>query len=390
MNTTKTTTKLNPGRGLAGLAETLNQGKLSSRMLGVLGLVFFLGLPAVMEPFRVQLFGQYLAFALAAVSLNLIWGYGGIMSLGHALFFGLGAYVMGYHLKLQDGMVPEFLMMNGYTQVPAILALLKSPWIAFPLVVLVPVLVALLIGWPTFRSGIKGVYFTILSQALALAFYLLFINQQQFTGGTSGIYNYAAFGGLRASRPQVLYPMYYISALILVASVFLVKAFLKTRTGQVLQAIKTGENRLKFLGYNPVPYKLFVFALSAGLAGIGGALYAIQVGSVYPTYLSINYSIMMVIWVAAGGLGSSWGPVIGAILLNWAGTFFSENLPDLWWFILGGILIGMVFLFPQGLSALKPQIDGLLQRVHKQFSGFQKAKEPRKAPGLSQNGEDEQ
>ena len=330
---------------------------------GSAGLIIILIAPLCVEPFRAQIFGQYLSFAIAAVSLNLMWGYCGIMSLGHALFFGLGAYVMGYHLKLQDPAVPEFLAMNGYTQVPPLLAMLKSPFVAFPLVLLVPAGVAVIIGWPTFRSGIKGVYFTILSQALALAFYLLFINQQQFTGGTSGIYNYTAFFGIRASRPQILYPMYYLTAALLIASVFLVKKLLRSRTGQVLQAIKAGENRIKFLGYKPVSYKVFVFAVSAAIAGMGGALYAIQVGSVYPTYLSINYSIMMVIWVAAGGLGTLWGPVIGAVTLNWAGTFFSENLPDLWWFVLGGTLIGMVFLFPKGMAGLKEKIESGLSLI---------------------------
>lgn len=330
---------------------------------GLVGLLVMLLAPLTVEPFRAQIFGQYFCFAIAAVSLNLIWGYCGIMSLGHALFFGLGAYVMGYHLKLQDPAIPEFLAMNGYTRIPGIIALLKYPAVAIPLVVLLPAAVAVIVGWPTFRSGIRGVYFTILSQALALAFYLLFINQQQFTGGTSGIYNYTAFFGIRASRPQMLYPMYYVTAGILIALVFAVQALLKSRTGQVLQAIKNGENRIKFLGYNPVPYKVFAFAVSAGIAGIGGALYAIQVGSVYPTYLSINYSIMMVIWVAAGGLGSLWGPVIGAVILNWAGTFFSENLPDFWWFILGGILIGIVFLFPRGMVGYRKKIEAVFSRA---------------------------
>jgi urea transport system permease protein len=276
---------------------------------------------------------------------------------------------MGYYLKLQDPAVPEFLAMNGFDHVPPLLALLKSPFVAFPLVILLPALVALVIGWPTFRSGIKGVYFTILSQALALAFYLLFINQQQFTGGTSGIYNYTAFMGLRASQPQILYPMYFITAGFLIGAVFFVKALLGTRTGKVVMAIKNGENRLKFLGYNPVSYKVFVFVLSAGIAGLGGALYAIQVGSVYPTYLSINYSIMMVIWVGAGGLGTTWGPVIGAVLLNAAGTLFSENFPDLWWFVLGSILIGIVFLFRGGIVALKGKLEAAVSRLWRARAG---------------------
>lgn len=324
-----------------------------------LGLAIMLAMPLFVEGFRTQLLGQYLAFAIAAVSLNLIWGYCGILSLGHALFFGLGAYVMGYYLKLQNPELPEFLSMNGYTELPRFMAALRSPLIAFPLVFLVPAAMAVLIGWPTFRSGIKGVYFTILSQALALAVYLLFINQQAFTGGTSGIYNYTAFFGIRASRPAMLYPLYYLSLLVLILSVIGVRALLSTRTGRILKAIREGENRIKFLGYNPVNYKLFVFALSAGLAGVGGALYALQVGSVYPTYLSINYSILMVVWVAAGGLGTLWGPAIGALVVNLAGTFFSENLPDLWWFVLGAILIGTVFLFPKGFVALKERAEKL-------------------------------
>jgi urea transport system permease protein len=329
----------------------------------VLALAASMAAPLAVEPFRAQILGQYLSFAIAAVSLNLIWGYCGIMSLGHALFFGLGAYVMGYHLKLQDPSVPEFLAMNGYASVPGWIALLRYSWIALPLVALLPALVAVLIGWPTFKSGIKGVYFTILSQALALAFYLLFINQQQFTGGTSGIYNYTAFFGIRASKPIMLYPLYYLSAATLVGSVLLVSAFLKTRTGQVLRAIKNHENRVKFLGYDPVPYKVFAFAFSAALAGIGGGLYALQVGSVYPTYMSINYSVLMAIWVAAGGLGTAWGPAAGAIALNLAGTFFSENIPDAWWFVLGGLLIAIVMIFPGGLPDVAVKAARLITRL---------------------------
>lgn len=336
---------------------------LRKNWLLLAGLAAMLAAPLCVEPFRAQILGQYLCFAIAAVSLNLIWGYCGIMSLGHALFFGLGAYVMGYYLKLQDPSVPEFLSMNGYAAVPAFLAVLRHPWVAFPLVALLPALVAVIIGWPTFKSGIKGVYFTILSQALALAFYLLFINQQQFTGGTSGIYNYAAFFGIRASKPIMLYPLYYLSAAVLAGSVLLVQAFLRSRTGQVLRAIKNHENRVKFLGYDPVPYKVFAFALSAALAGIGGALYALQVGSVYPTYLSINYSVLMAIWVATGGLGTAWGPAVGAIALNIAGTFFSENLPDAWWFVLGGILIAIVMAFPGGLPDLVIRANRAIDRA---------------------------
>jgi urea transport system permease protein len=359
-----------------GIASTGAAPFLRKNWLLLLGLAAMLAAPLCVEPFRAQILGQYLCFAIAAVSLNLIWGYCGIMSLGHALFFGLGAYVMGYYLKLQDPSVPEFLAMNGFSRVPAWLAALRHAWVALPLVALLPAAVALLIGWPTFKSGIKGVYFTILSQALALAFYLLFINQQQYTGGTSGIYNYAAFFGVRASRPQMLYPLYYLSAAVLVGSVFLVKAFLGTRTGQVLRAIKNHENRVKFLGYDPVPYKVFAFALSAALAGIGGGLYALQVGSVYPTYLSINYSVLMAIWVVVGGLGTAWGPAAGAIAMSVAGTFFSENLPDAWWFVLGGLLIAIVMAFPGGLPDVAVRIARLAAA----------AKERRRAKATAEGG----
>lgn len=345
------------------LLNHLAPDQRARRITTLIGLIILLALPLVLEPFRVQIFGQYLAFAIAALSLNLIWGYAGIMSLGHALFFGLGAYVMGYYLKLQNGQVPEFLEMNGFHQVPWLLDSLRHAWIAFPMILILPALVAFLIGWPTFRSGIKGVYFTILSQALALAFYLFFINQQQFTGGTSGIYNYASFFGIRASKPAMVYPMFFITITIIIGVIFLIRWILRTRTGQVLQAIGNGENRLKYLGFDPVPYKVFVFCLSASIAGIGGALYAAQVGGVYPTYLSIQYSIFMVIWVAAGGLGTLIGPVVGALLINSAGTFFSEKLPSVWWFILGSILIAMVFIFPKGISGLMPGLDRWLGRM---------------------------
>lgn len=316
---------------------------------GLLALVLS---PLILEDFRLGLLGKYLAFAIAAVSLNLIWGYTGILSLGHGVFFSLGAYVMAFHLKLQSGELPDFMGWSGLTELPWFIAPLKEAWVAFPLVLLLPSFFAFLIGWPTFKSGIKGVYFTILSQALALALSIFFIGQQPFTGGTNGVTNFKGFFGVSIRMPEMIYGMFFVTVGVLFLIVWVCHLLLRTKTGKILIAIRDGENRLKFLGYDPFRFKLFIFTISGALAGLAGALFVPQVGIISPSMMGILPSVEMAIWVVVGGRGTLIGPVLGAVLVNAAKTFFSETFPEIWLYFLGAIFIVTVLFFPQGIMGL--------------------------------------
>lgn len=317
--------------------------------LTVVAIAFFLLIPFGLETFRISLLGKYLAYALAAVSLNLIWGYTGILSLGHGVFFTLGAYVMAYHLKLQTPGLPDFMAWSGVSSLPWFIAPLKEAWVAYPLIVLGPAFFAFLIGWPTFKAGIKGVYFTILSQALALALSIFFIGQQAFTGGTNGITSFKGFFGVSIRNPNQVLVLYFVTAAVLFLVLWATHVLMKTKTGKILVAIRDGENRLRFLGYNPVNFKLFIFTVSGGLAGLAGALFAPQVGIVSPASMGILPSVEMAIWVAVGGRGTLVGPVIGAVVVNTAKTFFSETFPEVWLYFLGALFIVSVLVFPKGI-----------------------------------------
>jgi len=323
--------------------------KIALSAFAVLLLVLF---PLVLEPFRLSFMGKYLAYALAAVSLNLIWGYTGILSLGHGVFFTLGAYVMAYHLKLQGGELPDFMAWSGLKEIPWFIEPLRSPWVAYPLIVVLPALFSFVIGWPTFKSGIKGVYFTILSQALALALSIFFIGQQPFTGGTNGITAFKGFFGVSIRNPGQILALYCVTVAVLALVLYGLHVLLKTKTGKILVAVRDGENRLRFLGYDPVNFKLFVFTVSGGIAGLAGALFAPQVGIVSPSAMGILPSVEMAIWVAVGGRGTLFGPVIGAVVVNEAKTFFSETFPEVWLYFLGALFIATVVFFPKGIVGM--------------------------------------
>jgi urea transport system permease protein len=309
--------------------------------------------PLVVEPFRLGILGKFLAYAIAAEALNLLWGYTGILSLGHGVYFALGAYVMAFYLKLQSGELPDFMVWSGLTEIPRIINVLRHPWAAFPLVFLLPSAFALLFGLPAFRSNIKGVYFTILSQALALATSILFVGLQPYTGGTNGITNFRGFFGVSTRRPEMVTAMYFLTLAFLCGVVYLCYRLLKTRAGKVLIAIRDGENRLRFLGYNPLYYKLAVYVFSAGLTGLAGALFVPQAGIISPSSMGILPSVEMAVWVAVGGRGALFGPVVGAVAVNLAKTFLSEGFPNYWLYFLGALFIGSVLFFPNGIMGIR-------------------------------------
>lgn len=319
--------------------------------LGVLLLVA----PLTLSDFRLSLLGKFLALAILALGLDLIWGYAGILSLGHGVFFGLGAYCMAMYLKLQVGTggtykvdLPDFMVWNGLKELPWFWKPMHHFWITMLLIIALPALFAALLAFLTFRSRVHGVYFSIITQALALVASLLLIGQQPYTGGTNGITDYSTILGYSLAEMRTQKALYVITVIFLALSYLFCRWLVRSRFGRVLAAIRDGEGRLRFLGYYTVRYKLVAFAISAALAGLAGALFVPQVGIISPSMIGVVPSIEMVIWVAVGGRGTLTGAVLGALLVNGGKSFFSEAFPNLWLYLLGSLFVGVVLFFPQG------------------------------------------
>ena len=309
-------------------------------------------LPLLLSDFRLNLLGKFLTFAIVALGIDLLWGYTGILTLGHGVFFSLGAYAMGMYLKLQSESLPDFMTWSGLTELPWFWKPFAHVWFALPMVILVPVAVAVVIGIPTFRARIKGPYFAILTQALALVFSILFIGQQPYTGGTNGVTNLQSIFGYSLSEPATMRGLYLVTAVILILVFLFAKWLVSTKTGRILVAIRDGENRFRFLGYNTTLFKVAIFGLSAAIAGLAGALYVPQVGIISPSMMGILPSVEMAIWVAVGGRGTLVGAVIGALVVNFAKTYLSESFPSSWLYFQGALFVGVVLFFPQGIVGL--------------------------------------
>ena len=322
-----------------------------------------------LSDFSLNRFGKFLAFAILALGLDLIWGYTGILSLGQGVFFGLGAYCMGMHLMLTIGKesvygsdLPDFMVWNQVKELP----LFWKPFFSFPVAVvgaiLVPMLFALVFGFFAFRSRIKGVYFAIITQALALAAWLVFNRNDTNLGGTNGLTDFKQVIGYRLSDPGTQRVLYVLTVLCLGGSYFLCRWIIRSRAGRVLVAVRDSEKRVVFSGYTPANYKLFVFVVSAGLAGLSGLLYAPQVGIITPAQIGVLPSLEMVIWVAVGGRGSLVGAVLGAVSVNYGRSVLTNYFPELWPFILGGLFVLVVLLFPDGLVGMVRKGKSLLSQ----------------------------
>jgi urea transport system permease protein len=322
-----------------------------------------------LSDFSLNRFGKFLAFAILALGLDLIWGYTGILSLGQGVFFGLGAYCMGMHLMLTIGKesvygsdMPDFMVWNQVKELP----LFWKPFYSFPAAVigalLVPMAFALVFGFFAFRSRIKGVYFAIITQALALAAWLVFNRNDTNLGGTNGLTDFKQVIGYRLSEPGTQRVLYVITVLCLGASYLLCQWIIRSRAGRVLVAVRDSEKRVVFSGYTPANYKLFVFVVSAGLAGLAGLLYAPQVGIITPAQIGVLPSLEMVIWVAVGGRASLAGAVLGAVSVNYGRSILTNYFPELWPFILGGLFVLVVLLFPDGLIGMMRKGKSLLRQ----------------------------
>ncbi|MHB1652616.1 MAG: urea ABC transporter permease subunit UrtC [Desulfitobacteriaceae bacterium] len=335
-------------------------------LLIIVAILLLFVAPLTLSEFHLNLLGKFLAYAILALGIDLIWGYTGILSLGHGVFFGLGAYCMAMYLKLEasHGKLPDFMVWSGLSDLPWFWQPFQHAWFAIGMAILLPILIASLLGILTFRNRIQGVYFSILSQALAIIFSTLFIGQQKFTGGTNGLTNYKTIFGYSLASSQTQTSLYLTTALSLGLVYLFSNRIIKARFGRVLVAIRDGENRLRFTGYDPSLYKVFVFALSAGFAGLAGALFVTQVGIISPSMMGIVPSIEMVIWVAIGGRGTLVGAILGAISVNITKSTVSTAFPSAWLYFIGALFVVAVVIFPDGLVGVikKMSVEGY-QRI---------------------------
>jgi urea transport system permease protein len=309
--------------------------------------------------FYVSLLGKILCYAICALAIDLIWGYAGILSLGHGLFFALGGYAMGMYLMRQIGSdgqyrlpMPDFMVFLNWKEFPWHWALSDSFVAQALLVVLVPGLLAFVFGYFAFRSRIKGVYFSIITQALTFAAMLLFFRNETGFGGNNGFTDFKRIAGVPLNTPAMRVALCVLSGVVLVAFFVMSCAIVRSRFGRVLQAIHDAESRVMFSGYDPMKYKLAIWTLSAVMCGVAGALYVPQVGIINPSEMSPAASIEMAIWAAVGGRGTLVGPILGAFFVNGAKSWFTVAFPEFWLFFLGALFIAVTLFLPQGLMGL--------------------------------------
>ena len=310
----------------------------------------------LISPYQLNLLGRFLALALTAMGLVLLWGQGGVLSLGQGVFFGLGGYVIAMHLKLAGlapgDTMPDFMVWTGLHALPAWWNVFANPVVALFGVVLVPAVVGSGFAWLIFRRRIDGVYFALITQALGLAFATLLISQQAYTGGFNGLTDFQTLFELRVSSPAMQRGLYWVTLAIVALTLLAGRWLLATRYGRLLVATRDGANRVRFLGYDPTPYKVIAFTLAAVLAGLSGALFTLYAGVISPAFVGVVPSIEMVVWVAIGGRTSLVGAIAGALLVNYAKDRISTVLPSFWLYVLGALFIIAVTIAPKGLAGL--------------------------------------
>jgi urea transport system permease protein len=314
-----------------------------------------------LSSYTVTLLGKYLCYALLAVALDLVWGYCGILSLGHGAFFALGGYAMGMYLMRQigargvygDPTLPDFMVFLNWHALPWYWQGFDHFWFAMAMVVLVPGALAWVFGWFAFRSRVTGVYLSIITQALTFALMLAFFRNEMGFGGNNGLTDFKDILGFSLQSDATRVCLFLASAAALALGYLAARGVVSSGLGRVVVAVRDAEDRARFLGYKVESYKLWVFVFSAALAGIAGALYVPQVGIINPGEFSPLNSIELVIWVAVGGRGTLYGAVAGAFLVNYAKTWFTGALPEVWLFALGGLFVLATILMPRGLVGLR-------------------------------------
>jgi urea transport system permease protein len=333
-------------------------------MVPVLNVVMPPDSPFHVPTYAVSLFGKYLCFALLALSVDLIWGFCGILSLGHGAFFAIGGYAMGMYLMREIGPrgvyghpeLPDFMVFLNWTELPWFWLGFDMFWFAAAMVVVAPGLLAFVFGWLAFRSRVSGVYFSIISQAMTYALMLAFFRNDMGFGGNNGLTDFKDILGFNLQANATRITLFVFSGVALIGAFALCRFIVASKMGRVLIAIRDAEARARFVGYRTDMYKLFVFTVSAVLAGIAGALYVPQVGIINPSEFSPLKSIEIVVWVALGGRGTLYGAVLGAISVNALKSYFTALAPEIWLFLLGGLFVLVTVALPRGLVGLRGQL----------------------------------
>lgn len=348
--------------------------------LGLLSFLILLVLPLSLDIFRLNLVGKYLTYAFVAIGLVMLWGKAGVLSLGQGVFFGLGGYCMAMFLKLEASDpvstkiqstpgIPDFMDWNQLTHLPAFWVPFKSLPFTLVAIVLVPSILAFIIGFALFKRRVGGVYFAVITQAMALILSLGIDGNQGLTGGRNGITDLRTLLGWDIRTQQAQYILYFVCCLLLILCIIGAQFLLSTKMGKIMLAMRDREDRVRFSGYDVSSFKVFIFCFSAAVSGIGGALFVLQVGFISPSLVGIQPSIEMVIFTAVGGKLSLCGAVFGALIVNTAKSLFSENFPQLWLFMMGGLFIAVVMFFQNGLAGLwssaAPRLGALLNRPPK-------------------------
>lgn len=343
--------------------ERLLGGKNGAIGIAILAALIIIVLPVGLDLFRLNLVGKYLTYAFTAVSLVLLWGYGGILSLGQGVFFGLGGYCMAMFLKLEASDpistkiqstpgIPDFMDWNQLTALPFFWEPFNSFTFTVIAVLLVPTIFAFIIGYSMFKRRVGGVYFAIITQAIALILTVLIVGQQGYTGGINGITDLRTLHGWDIRSDSAKYILYFINAFLLIGVIVLGRFILTSKFGRLLLAMRDKEDRVRFSGYDVSNFKIFIFCISAMISAIGGAMFTLQVGFMSPSFVGIVPSIEMVIFAAVGGRMSLIGVVYGTLIVNAGKTAFSESFPEIWLFLMGGLFIAVVMFFPNGIAGL--------------------------------------
>jgi len=331
-------------------------------------------LPLVLPVFRLNLVGKYLSFGFVAIGLVLLWGRCGVLSLGQGVFFGIGGYCMAAFLKLEASDpettaiqttpgIPDFMDWNQITELPAIWKPFDSLTFTIFAIFVLPTVVAFIIGWALFQRRVGGVYFAIITQAIALIFSLGIDGNQGLTGGRNGITDLRTLLGWDIRTESAQQILYFFCVILLFIIALGAKYIINTRLGRVLMAIRDREERVRFSGYNVAMIRAFIFAFAAMLSGIGGAMFVLQVGFMSPSIIGIVPSIELVIFTAVGGRLSVLGAILGCLIVNWSKSTFSEAYPDLWLYLMGGTFIAVVMFFPNGLAGLFDKIPAIKAKI---------------------------
>jgi urea transport system permease protein len=349
-------------------------GRQGSMGIAILALLIFAIMPIWLDIFRLNLVGKYLTYAFAAVSLVMVWGYGGVLSLGQGVFFGLGGYCMAMFLKLEASDltstahqttpgIPDFMDWNQITQLPLFWEPFHSLTFTIIAIFVVPAIFAYIIGAAMFKRRVGGVYFSIITQAIASILTILIVGQQGYTGGINGITDLKTIHGWNINTTSAKYILYYFNGALLIGVIMVCRYVLSSKLGRLLLAMRDKEDRVRFSGYDVSNFKIFTFCLGAMISAIGGAMFTLQVGFMSPSFVGIVPSIEMVIFAAVGGRMSLIGAVFGTLLVNYGKTAFSESFPALWLFLMGALFIAVVMFFPNGLAGLYEQYGGRLAKL---------------------------